>query len=326
MFGLNNLKPILNVTEATVSCPVMGCEKEVRRQRKKDNLQTASFLCHDHGIYISPSTFEYVVESENLLWAEAVDLALLDKIKQPGIKRENRIARDNSEDAVSWNVFRHLERQSLLNRFVDLVWDNPIAESPALIYWSYCQKSGAAWTELVDAAPRFGERVSQRSEPDLIIDDSKVLLFIENKFGSGNRTNGDPDNPKQYVTGCNNWFKQVFTGGTTFNEIAVDDRLFELMRLWLIGTWIADQAGKSFCLVNIVREGDNREADIENRFGEHLRPDDRRQFVRLTWERLHQQFVDGVNGTTSQRLGQYFKNKSLGYDNQSHLKKAFNVR
>lgn len=333
MFGVSDLKSTLDVTATTVACPVAGCEHTVRRQRKKDLFRSERFYCQDHHIYISPSTFEYAEESDNLLWADTDDLALLSKIKAPGVKRESRIARDNSEDAVTWNVFRHLERCDLLESFVDLTWGHSIANAPCLIYWSYCQNSCAVWNELVDAAPHFGERVSRRSEPDLIIDDNNVLLFIENKFGSGNSTKpSNPDDPKRYVIGCNRWFSQVFKSGTTFKTIAVDDRLYELMRLWLIGSWIADQARKSFCLVNIVRKSAKEDTNIESQFGRHVAPNEGRQFVRLTWEQLHRQFVDGRTDPNSQRLGQYFKEKSLGYSiskrngrEQGRLRRAFDI-
>ena len=62
------------------------------------------FKCPKHNIYISPTTFEYQSELDNLLWKDEADLDLLDRTK--GVKRESRIARDRSEDAVTWNVFR----------------------------------------------------------------------------------------------------------------------------------------------------------------------------------------------------------------------------
>ena len=74
-----------------------------------------------------------------MLWTAPEDLALWRKIKDPGVKRECRVARDNSEDALTWNVFRYLERENLLGRFLDQVSGQPIAKSPRIIYWSYCQ-------------------------------------------------------------------------------------------------------------------------------------------------------------------------------------------
>lgn len=107
MFGLKDLKPIITVKEDSVECPVKNCTKKVARQRK--SFKTSNeFMCPDHRIYISPSTFEYKDMFDNLLWDEQTDRNLLNRII--GTKRENRFARDNSEDALTWNVFRFLER------------------------------------------------------------------------------------------------------------------------------------------------------------------------------------------------------------------------
>jgi len=37
------------------------------------------------------------------------------------VKKESRMARDNSEDAVSWNVFRFLERNNLIEGFLSSI-------------------------------------------------------------------------------------------------------------------------------------------------------------------------------------------------------------
>ena len=77
-------------------------------------LRTVIFLGPQHGIYISPSTFEYADEFDNLLWHDPADRELLAAFKP--FKRESRLARDNSEDALTWNVFRYLEKSGRLGR------------------------------------------------------------------------------------------------------------------------------------------------------------------------------------------------------------------
>ena len=57
------------------------------------------------------------------------------------VKRESQMARDNSKDAVSWNVFRFLERNNLIEDFLSLITCLYI-ESSEVIYWSYSQKEG----------------------------------------------------------------------------------------------------------------------------------------------------------------------------------------
>src|SRR5687768_13532494 len=113
MLGWNDLKHSVRLTDTAVECPVLGCHHAVERQRNRFLLEPR-FQCPEHKLHISPSTFEYSSEFENMLWTDASDRALWAQIKTPGIKRESRIARDNSEDAVTWNVFRLFERRRLL--------------------------------------------------------------------------------------------------------------------------------------------------------------------------------------------------------------------
>src|SRR5262249_36970086 len=147
----------------------------------------AQFQCPTHRIFISPRTFEYEHERENMLWSGEEDLGLWDCIKAPGVKRESRMARDNSEDAVTWNVFRYLETHGLVGEFLKVVAKAPVTTIPRLVYWSFCQSRRKPWQPLLEAATTFGERSDGRSEPDLIVEDDDMLAFVENKVLSGNR-------------------------------------------------------------------------------------------------------------------------------------------
>lgn len=49
---------------------------------------------------MSPSTFEYDNYEENLLWKDSSDKKLLKEIIN--VKRESRMSRDNSEDAITF--------------------------------------------------------------------------------------------------------------------------------------------------------------------------------------------------------------------------------
>jgi hypothetical protein len=95
------------------------------------------FKCPEHRIYISPSTFEYEDRFDNILWKETTDRDLLERIFR--VKRETaRIGRDNSEDAVTWNVFRFMENENMLQGFLTELASKE-AENPEVIYWSYSQ-------------------------------------------------------------------------------------------------------------------------------------------------------------------------------------------
>jgi len=331
MYGWNNLKKAIAVTATTVECPVLGCGNTVERQRKT-LLKETRFTCPVHRICISPSTFEYPDERDNMLWTSEADMRLWNCIKAKGVKRESRMARDNSEDALTWNVFRYLEANGLIGGFIDSLAGERLSQKPRVVYWSYCQSNRKPFPLLVDAASTFGEHVDRRSEPDLILDDDNVLVFIECKLSAGNSTKpSDPNNPKLYLTGGDSWFGSIFSPDATFTKIAVEERLYELMRLWLLGSWIAAQAGKRFLLVNIVREGARREADIEVRFNTLTQSNPHRTFIRCTWESIYSDLMLPKPGNPEgDRVAQYLKEKTLGYSSvgkgtQKRLLRAFNL-
>jgi hypothetical protein len=320
MLGWDDLKERIEITATTVQCPVRGCGGVVERQRQEFRTEPR-FRCpkEDHDpaphtpIFISPSTFEYAEEATNMLWHDAADLALWRAIK--AVKRESRMARDNSEDAVTWNVFRYLERHGLLGRFVEAATGRPAAGSPCLVYWSWCQRTCEEWQPLIEAAHGFGESPQRRSEPDLVVEDDATILFVENKLASSNSPPpSDPSNAKQYQTGFEKWFSQVFQPSSSFQAVAVEGKMYQLMRLWLIGSRLAHQARKQFVLVNVIRAGATAEADIEERFGSHALQDVDRQFVRLTWEDIRDRVVlPGPVAAERDLLLAYLKGKTLGY-------------
>ena len=136
MFGFKELKPKICIAENTVDCPVNDCKEKVDRQRHKFR-RDDRFKCPKHGIFISPSTFEYEDYKNNLLWKAREDVELLETIFRE--KRESRIARDNSEDAVTWNVFRFLEKNNLIEGLLTNITGASQTQGQ-ITYWSYSQQ------------------------------------------------------------------------------------------------------------------------------------------------------------------------------------------
>jgi hypothetical protein len=319
MFGVRELKPQIHISQENVECPVIGCNKWVVRQRHSFKRE-ARFRCPEHKIYISPTTFEYGHEEDNLLWTSMADLSLLKAIKK--VKRESRISRDNSEDAVTWNVFRYFESTQQLSRFLSSITYTE-QQHAELIYWSYSQKATDAWPELNKARKEFGENLQRSSEPDLIAVTDKALFFIEVKLTAPNKVM--PSNKtyyKNYLIGGDEWFRQVFT--SDFETIAITSKLFELLRFWLLGSWMASQTGQDFYLINIVLS--EREKDIELRFHPHIRKKLDRQFKRVTWEEIYSFIVNNApDNDDKSLLVEYFRNKTVGYNHFGKLQKAFMV-
>lgn len=322
MLGLKELKKTIKITETTVKCPVKGCREKVARQREFFKREE-KFKCSKHNIYVSPSTFEYQNELDNILWREKADLELFKRVKRA--KRESRIARDNSEDAVTWNVFRFLEKSKLLSRFLAKLSKSSL-ENPEMIYWSYSQLENGVWSPLQDARREFETIRRRGSEPDIIVKGYDVLFFIEAKFTAGNNTVFQSKNPKvqkKYEMGGGGWYKKVFN--SDFETVAIAEKKYELLRFWLIGTWIAKLLNLNFYLVNLVLS--KKEKNIERVFKRHIKKNRHREFLRITWENIYKCILNSnLPGEDKDTIIRYFENKTIGYDTNAKIQKAFSMR
>jgi hypothetical protein len=318
MYGMDELKEKLTITESTVSCPVRGCNRQVDRQRQIFR-RDESFFCENHQIYISPSTFEYKNEAENILW----DFDLL--AGHMASKRESRIARDNSEDAVTWNVFHFMERQGILLPYLSSLSEVRLQEAKT-IYWSHDLETAKPWNPLWEARKIFEGDPSKGSEPDLIVLSDKILFFIEAKLTASNETQpARLGYSKQYLSGANRWWNHAFISGSDYAQIAEKERKYELMRFWLLGTWMAKQLNRDFVLLNLVRE--TSEKDIEPRFRKWLPSEKAPNFKRGTWERISQFINSNARShPAKERIIHYLKTKTIGYrkvGNEWQIQKAF---
>ena len=253
------------------------------------------------------------------MWHDPKDLALLNAAKK--VKRESRIARDNSEDALTFNVFRFLEKTNQVGSLLSSLTKSQITD-PEIIYWSYSRKDNGTWTGLSRARKEFGERVGGGTEPDLIIVTENELFFVEAKFNSTNKTPGHNKNKDNYLYGGNGWFHRVFR--SDFETVAIKEKKYELMRFWLLGTWLADHLSRTFYLVNLVLS--EREKHIEQLMQSHFLMNDNIYFNWLTWEDIYRfVFRTDVISKDKDMLLRYFENKSLGYDRFGELRRAFHL-
>ena len=321
MYYFNDLRTERFVTEKSVPCPVKGCSVQVERQ-KKIFQRHEPYKCHKHDIYISPTTFEYENFESNLLWKSPEDIDLLERIFAE--KRESRMARERSEDAVTWNIFRYLEKSGLLKDYLDSI-SRSGNEDARVIYWSFDQRTGGAWEPLIRAREEFGEKVQLGSEPDLIIETDGSIYFIEAKLDSGNKTRpSKPDDSKGYETGGGSWFREVFKSGVDFNRVANKETFYELMRFWLLGTWIANaQLIRDFYLINLVLN--QKERDVEHQFGRHIDYNETRAFKRLTWEQIYSLIERKAPPEGKKEIVEFFHGKTLGYNSSGVLQRAFHI-
>jgi len=193
-------------------------------------------------------------------------------------------------------------------------------KSSEVIYWSYSQKEDKVLSELNEARREFEEAIRRGSEPDIILRTDKALFFIEAKLTAGNKTSpSNKNNSKKYESGGHNWFSRVFK--SDYKTIAIIEKKYELLRFWLLGTWMAKQQGLDFYLINLVLA--EREKDIEHIFKRYIRETERRKFLRITWEDIDH-YISNINSLIDKDIIlHYFRNKTIGYDRRGKLQRAF---
>lgn len=327
-YGMAELRPVQCVSEDTVRCHVAGCTVEVPRQRQHFRVRE-EYLCPVHGIYLSPSTFQYRDRYRNLLWCDDEDRHCLRTMES--VKRTmERLGRERDEDALGWNVTRAFEREGRLRVLAGLLTGEdhsglPRGE-PQAIYWATDTSGGGRWGRLKQAQGQFEEVPNRGTEPDVALYwPGQHLVFVEAKFCAPNRTTPsakpEEEDPRPRTYGEHMHFARVFTA--CYHQIAVRSKLYQLMRLWLLGSWLAEDEDARFHLVNLVRWQDER--DVEDRFASRYccqLPG--RHFRRATWESIWDALpASGLSDQSVLTLGGYLANKSCGYDGDGRLQRAF---
>lgn len=109
---------------------------------------------------------------------------------------------------------------------------------------------------------------------------------------------------------------------SSYQTIAIDDKRYELMRFWLLGTWIAEQLNLDFELISLLRQAN--EKHLVNDFSQHINKIKGVCHSRISWEDIYKFIESTPEFNLKDNMEQYFRNKTIGYNN-GKLKKAFNV-
>lgn len=108
-----------------------------------------------------------------------------------GKAETHRLGHENSEDALTFNVFRSLQEAGELGRVAQLVAERAVSE-PTLFLWGRQVNqdgSSSAWEELRAARQQVEPRHRQQTEPDVCLHVRDWgWIFIEAKFDLGIKT------------------------------------------------------------------------------------------------------------------------------------------
>lgn len=189
-YGLLNLEREMtrHPTLVQVKCLVTGCTRWLSPPKRGGH---RGDVCPDHGIRVhSSGTYSYNDYRRNLI----VDVEYFERhIRSHPFKYEcHRFGQERSEDAVTWNVFRSLQREGQLHKVVSLITSEQIAEEPRLLLWGLelGEDGVKPWDLLIQARERFESDLPvkrPKTEPDIALySPGKYLVLIEAKFTSPN--------------------------------------------------------------------------------------------------------------------------------------------
>ena len=251
---------------------------------------------------VTKTTFIYQNESDNRIWPD--DEYLVEAICK--YKRESRMGNDNSEDALTWNVFRGMEKSGLLKKYLSDVVKMELT-GVRLIYWSYDQDEEGLSSLLRDGREGIGEDKDKGTEPDLLVVSDQAIISIEAKLYASNNV------PKGNERGALNKYKRynekehLLSKDVTVEKVCIDYKKYELMRNWFLGSEMAGD--KKFFLLNLVL--DRNEKIIEDICHELFAdPNGNMTFKRITWEEIYRfvlQYKDDYQ--EAKTIVDYMKNK-----------------
>ncbi len=150
------------------------------------------------------------------------------------------------------------------------------------------------------------------------------MFLVEAKLAASNNTvlkTRDPTVRWKYENGGNQLYRKVFS--SDFKTVALTSRKYELLRFWLIGSWIVQMLNLDYYLVSLALS--EKDKTIEKDFKQHIREKTERTFLRTTWEAIYSFILkSSPESTEKSQITKYFRNKTLGYRN-GKLQKAFSI-
>lgn len=258
----------------------------------------------------------------------------------------HRLGSENSEDALSWNVFVPLMDVGKLSNAVQWLSGKIIAGNPELYLWGMKidwngNNKACEYPPLLEARKHFEKDIRRfPTEPDImLIIPGKFVMCIEAKFTSGNPVaqgninsmpGEKPKNPEGLIG-------HYLTSGEATNRyfdmdvISKEKKLYsQIARNIIFAAWMAEETGADWHVVNLVsntqwhagkfKKQKTRGYDFydpTDTVRSYLHNDFKNNFTFRTWEELYCDLVDGDH-----RLGElreYFQQKT------ACLERAFNL-
>jgi hypothetical protein len=317
-YGTLDLDPEVYVLPGSlrrVRCFVRGCEQLLKLPAQGD-------VCPVHGIRCHKSqagpTYSYADPCRNIIADQDV---FASRVLRHPFKFDCRwIGYEKSEDALTWNVFRSLQRAGRLRDVVRLVTGQAVEEEPRLYLWGLCLTGDCfePWDLLMAARRRFESALPVRrppTEPDIgLYQPGEYLILIEAKFTSANPVL--TDGQRKSKTSLTKEELLTIYQDPTLRILDVDGArkasvvCEQLWRNVVFAEWMAHAAasGTGAYVVNLTRAG--HEDDSCTQFGKLMLPGWRDRFSHRAWEDVCPPPI--APSCSLEQLAHYAETKTVG--------------
>jgi hypothetical protein len=227
-----------------------------------------------------------------------------------------RLGHENSEDALTWNVFRSLQEAGFLHALTPLLCDCREPVEPTLYLWGRRVDGSeiGPFEELAAARQGFEPTHRQQTEPDVVLRlPGWGWVFVEAKFGS-------PVTTARKAEKMEAWLRRYADRASGLidldgiADVGLPPNKFpeQLLRNAVFASWVARRTGEEAHVVLLAREREM--TPVEEWFDRCVAEDAGVTLSRLSWEEIYQALSD------HEALGMlraYLEGKSYG------LRRAF---
>lgn len=297
-----------------IRCFVRGCK---RMLRPPTGFGGKGDVCPEHGIRChSSGTYSFANMRDNFIIDG--DVLATRVVGHPFKYESDRLNYENSEDALTWNVFRTLQNAGNLRRVATLVTGLIFDEEPKLYLWGLCLTGDSfePWKSLIDARKKFEGKLPVNrplTEPDIALHlPGKYLILIEAKFTSSNPfyENGHRKNPTSLTKDelLSIYHDPSLTILNAAQARASKRVFYQLWRNMVFAEWMArsQSDGTQAFLGSLTRR--NHEQQSCQEFGSMLNDDSKNRFCHLSWEGLLEACLD--DSPRIKRLAKYLRSKT----------------
>lgn len=309
------------------TCPVKLCKAAPHRRLIGDRFRLS---CPVHGIDIHSKTFVYKDPLRNIRFEqEYFKRAILhNKVKA----ETHRFGYENSEDALTWNVFSVLAKRRKLNALSRYFTKIDTSDEPELYLWGLKidldnQVAPKQFAGLIAARKVFEKDIrGVRTEPDIMLYiPKKFLILIEAKFTSGNtvvkpgESNDAREKPKSAKGILQRYSIDQLPTGSLLSPSSDTPLYSQLYRNLVFAIYMADKLNVQWGLVNLTSKlpAEVMSVGLTDFTNAFLPRETRQRFVRYTWEQLFHDHVAGKGDL--QELAPYLQFKS------ANCGKAFDI-